>query len=135
MSLLERFADKIELGSEVDSCWEWIACKDIDGYGRFAVNGKSKLSHKFSYELYKGKTPEGLELDHLCRNRSCVNPEHLEAVTSKINLLRGNTIASKNKLKTRCIHGHEYNEENTGRQKSGRYCKECDRTSHRKNLN
>lgn len=76
----ERFKEKFMISP--DGCWLWIASVDKDGYGKFGV-GRSiwKLAHRISYEINIGKIPTGMVIDHLCRQRSCVNPYHLEAVT------------------------------------------------------
>jgi len=133
--MLERFADKIECGPEIDSCWEWIGAKNDKGYGSFWLGNINIKSHRFSYELYKGKIPEGLQIDHLCRNKSCCNPDHLEAVTARINTLRGNNMASLNSRKTHCPKGHEYNKKNTYLRKTGgRTCRECDRIRSKKGI-
>lgn len=83
-------------------CWEWIGTLSSEGYGRF----EKDLAHRVSYRRSVGPIPEGLQLDHLCRNRRCVNPEHLEPVTGRINTLRGETLPAMNAAKTECIHGH-----------------------------
>lgn len=70
-------------------CWDWLLTKTWDGYGYFTVNKKHKYAHVFYFEQVKGLVPAGLEIDHLCRNRGCVNPDHLEAVTRSVNQLRG----------------------------------------------
>lgn len=107
-------------------CWEWqMSCMKA-GYGQLFVAGKNNYTHRLMYQLMTGPIPEGLELDHLCRNRKCCNPAHLEAVTSKENTRRGQSNeASKNK--THCKQGHEFTPENTRRHKStgGRYCRTC----------
>lgn len=88
-------------------CWIWIAGIDRCGYGKFAV-GKESLAHRASYRLYKGEIPEGLEIDHKCRVRCCVNPNHLEAVTHTENIKRGEYAAThRNRVKTHCMRGHE----------------------------
>jgi len=121
--ILLRFNSKIQL--KENGCHEWIAGKDRDGYGQFFLNKKTVKAHRFSYELYKGKIKNGLQIDHLCRNRGCVNPKHLEEVTCKENVNRGD---SYNGNKTHCPQGHEYTENNTYiRPVSGRNCKECNR--------
>ena len=85
-SVLERFFNKV---NKTDTCWLWTSAKNIDGYGIFRINGKNILSHRLSYELYIGKIPEGLQIDHLCRVRDCVNPDHLDPVTQAENIRRG----------------------------------------------
>lgn len=127
---LIRFWIKVE---KTGSCWEWTSVKTHDGYGQFSIKGKKKYSHRVSYELFKGDIPEGLQLDHLCRNRSCVNPDHLEPVTQQENMMRGVGLALINKRKTHCLQGHEYSEKNTYLHKNGRNCRECDRIKHNRN--
>lgn len=133
---LERLTKKIIFNSK--GCWEWIGCVNYRGYGVFKVEQKSQLVHRVSYQLLKGIIPNGLELDHLCRNRICINPHHLEAVTHKENLRRGlNGFigALKQRLKTHCPKGHEYTKENTRihiskKNQKSRLCKTCDREVH-----
>lgn len=72
----------------VESCWEWSGTT-TRGYGRFWVGGKMVRAHRASYEMFRGPIPSGLELDHLCRNTRCVNPDHLEAVSHRENTMRG----------------------------------------------
>ena len=101
---ITRFMNKVK---KTDNCWLWTAAKS-NGYGDFGFNGKLVKAHRFSYELFKGDIPEGLTIDHLCRNRACVNPEHLEPVTNKINILRGISFSAINAKKTHCPQGHAY---------------------------
>ena len=92
--------------------------------------GKHFLAHRMIYELLVGPIPDGLEIDHLCRNRGCVNPGHMEPVTHRENLMRGDTVAAANPAKTHCIRGHPYDDENTYRYGSHRYCRACNKASH-----
>lgn len=104
-TLDERFTAKF-LVSEA-GCWEWIAAKSYDGYGQFnAVRSRAHSAHRWSYRRFKGEIPDGYEVDHLCRNRACVNPDHLEAVTKKTNTLRGASFAAVNASKAHCPKGH-----------------------------
>ena len=104
-------------------CWLWERGLNEKGYGVvWTKAARSKKAHKRIFEAINGPVPEGYELDHLCRNRACVNPFHLEVVTHKENMSRGYYA-----MKTHCPHGHEYSEENTYRYKSGRICKTCTR--------
>ena len=118
---MQRFWDKVE---KTDSCWNWIGAKDKDGYGHFKLKDKNMATHRFVYELIKGKISHELEIDHLCRNRKCVNPNHMEPVTHKINIQRGDS-GLHNALKTHCPQGHEYNKENTMFYRNLRKCRVC----------
>ena len=129
MQMLEkRLFDKV---LKTETCWLWKG-STLLGYGIIGVNGKLQRVHRIYYELHKGEIPNGLVLDHLCRVRNCVNPDHLEPVTLGTNVLRGVGITAINKRKTRCLKGHEFNKENTYLNKKGfRECKECSRKRHR----
>jgi len=87
---MERFWSKVE---KTVSCWLWTA-STRRGYGQFVINNKPTPAHRFAYEQLVGDIPRGLQLDHLCRVRNCVNPEHLEPVTSRENILRGEGICA-----------------------------------------
>lgn len=114
-------------------CWEWLGHVKATGYAELGVGGRSYIRlHRFAYERFKGPIPSGLEIDHLCRNRRCANPDHLEAVTPRENVLRGTGPIPENAAKTHCWRGHPFTEENTYTQRSGdrvrgRGCRECHR--------
>jgi hypothetical protein len=109
--------------NEATGCHEWTGALDRSGYGAFKVQGKKINAHRWAYMYAVGPIPKGLDLDHLCRIRKCVNVEHLEAVTRKINVRRG--LAAGPRV-THCRHGHEYTDANTYRYPDGqRECKTC----------
>ncbi|MGH7723418.1 MAG: HNH endonuclease signature motif containing protein [Candidatus Dormibacteria bacterium] len=118
-----RFWGKVLVG---DGCWEWIGGKE-HGYGSFRVRTGERMTqaHRWAYELLIGPIPEGLEPDHLCRNRSCVRPDHLEAVTPKINVLRGVSPSAIAAAATHCPRGHPYDEANTYHWRGARHCRTC----------
>lgn len=118
-----RFWQKVDLDWKT-GCWNWVGSKNKDGYGNLSINGKNVTSHRFSYELFKSKISKGLTIDHICRNTSCCNPNHLEIVTIKDNILRGTSFAASNARKTHCPQGHEYTKENTYTTE-GRRCRIC----------
>lgn len=121
---VERWAAKVLIG---DGCWEFRASPDRKGYRRFRGDcGRMVSVHRFTYELLIGPIPEGLTLDHLCRNTGCCNPKHLEPVTASENTKRG-TAGEWIAAKTHCPFGHEYTEENIYNYKGKRHCRECRR--------
>jgi hypothetical protein len=110
-------------------CWEWTACRDSKGYGRFR-DGTLVGAHRWSWEHLVGPIPEGLVIDHLCRNPPCVNPDHLEPVTHRENVIRGLVPHVSGEWKrriTHCPQGHPYDEANTRHSAGHRFCRACDR--------
>jgi hypothetical protein len=126
-SVVDRIARSVEF--ESSGCWTWQLSKSSGGYGRMWVLefGVKRLrqAHRVSYEALVDPIPDGLQIDHLCRVRSCVNPDHLEPVTSAENTRRG---VYPSKRQSRCLRGHAFDERNTRMTPSGQqYCRTCDR--------
>lgn len=131
---VRRFRRKFVIA--FDGCWAWRPKPINSGYGIFFLwDGAKKtgtLAHRFAYETWVGPIPEGLTIDHLCRNKLCVNPSHLEPVSNAENNRRGNSLSAQNSRKTRCKRGHEFTPENTEVQTSGaRKCKTCRKAANR----
>jgi hypothetical protein len=123
--LQDRFWEKVE---KTETCWLWTAAKNDQGYGHIKVSdGEWAYAHRLAYELLVGPIPEGLELDHLCRVRNCLNPAHLEPVTGRENVLRSTSPTAINARKTHCPRGHEYSAENTyyTPREGHRQCRAC----------
>jgi len=113
-------------------CWEWTGKIRPDGYARFGISpGVTEYAHRYAYMLLVGTIPPDLTLDHLCRNRCCVNPDHLEPVTRGENVLRGEGFMAQQKRQTHCKYGHLFDEANTRIYRGQRKCRECDRLRHR----
>lgn len=132
MAMIDRIADKFTVG---DDCWEWTAARDQDGYGFLTVQTghgatrkrTTRRAHRVLYEMLVGPIPDGLVIDHLCRNPGCVRPLHLEPVTNAENLRRGEHAGRR---KTHCPQGHPYSGENLYVWRDGgRRCRRCQRAS------
>lgn len=123
-----RFWSKVE---KTDGCWLWTGAKTQWGYGNFYLAGRYLAAHRVAFEWAKGPVPTDRELDHLCRVRHCVRPDHLEAVTHRENDIRGVGVAATNVVKTHCDAGHLYDEANTYYRPDGgghngvRDCRRC----------
>lgn len=134
--LLIRIFSKVHVSTELfykgEPCWEWTGRLNDHGYGTIAFRRHplSRLvirAHRFVYEHFVEPIPNGLVLDHLCRNHHCVNPVHMEIVTHCENSLRGNGACAQHAKKTHCKYGHIFDEKNTGYTPKGRFCRECAR--------
>ena len=112
-------------------CWEWKGAPlQTSGYCRLKMQGRSVMAHRAVFEALIGPIPIGLQIDHLCRNRRCVNPAHLEVVTASENQRRGTSPASRNAVKTHCEHGHPLSGNNLFVRRDGRRrCRTCERVS------
>lgn len=124
---IRRFLGKVRVG---DECWNWQAAKVATGYGQFWWRGKMRSAHRMAWLILVGPFPDGLEVDHLCRNTSCVRPDHLEWVTHQENTRRSN---GAKPTPTHCPQGHEYTPENAAywSSKASRQCRACYRARYR----
>ena len=129
-----RFWNQVD--DSAGSCWEWMGGTS-NGYGGFFLKGKKVKAHRYAYELMVAIIPDGLEIDHLCRNRKCVNPSHMELVTRSENVKRGllpDIGRQRQESKTQCPQGHPYDEKNTYLRpdRPGRECRACRLDSNRR---
>jgi hypothetical protein len=131
---IHRFLAKV---AHVGECWRWTGCVVRSGYAQFGVGGRATSAHRWAYKQFVGPIPDGLVVDHLCHSRDstcvggpaclhrrCVNPAHLEVVTQKVNISRGQT-AQFQVRRTHCPYGHPYDDANTYRYGNKRQCKAC----------
>lgn len=135
-SISERFWSKVDR-TTANGCWLWTGTL-TKGYGHVQIGSRSDGSrrkvyaHRLVYESQVGPIPDGLELDHLCRTKACVNPQHLEAVPHRENVMRGESPVARHARKTVCVYGHPLNEENTYLVNGSRRCRICRRDHNRK---
>jgi hypothetical protein len=125
---LERFLQRVVKSD--DGCWTWDGAHTAAGYAESWNGVRPVFAHRVAHEMWIGPIPDGYEVDHLCRNPSCINPEHLEAVPGRVNNLRSNSAGAVNARKTHCPRGHEFTPENTQfrttpRGTPSRVCREC----------
>ena len=133
ISDMERFCQKVAT-DPASGCHTWQAYKNANGYGRFSVNGKNQPAHRFIYEQEIGPIAIGLTIDHLCRNRACVNPAHLEAVSLQVNILRGTAPSARWARRMMCAKGHPLRGRNlvpSLKRAGSRRCRICYREYHR----
>lgn len=123
-SLTDRFLAKIVDGPL--GCWDWTGHVKPNGYGQVKVGGRPQYAHRVAYTLTRGPIPDGLVIDHLCRRRHCVNPDHLDVVTTRTNILRGVSPAARRARQTHCARGHEFDDATTYVAPNGtRHCRRC----------
>jgi hypothetical protein len=117
----------------VGGCWDWKGARTSAGYGQLQTrSGIPAYTHRMSYEMFRGPIPAGLHIDHLCRNRACCNPCHLEAVEPRVNLLRGKGMSARHAVATHCQRGHLKSPDNIyTNPKGARECRACRRINRR----
>lgn len=122
-ALLERFFNKVDASGD---CWEWVGATSNQGYGHFRGQGE-RYAHRVVWTELVGPIPPGFTIDHLCRNRGCVNPDHLEPISALENVRRGFAPSMRNARKTHCKRGHQFTPDNTRYEGDGsRHCRTCE---------
>lgn len=130
---IDRLLEKIVV--DAAGCWLFQGQQSKDGYAKIQIGGygfdgprsRNAMAHRVTYEHYKGPIPDGLQIDHLCRVRHCVNPDHLEAVTQYVNTMRGFGVGAVFSRRSHCKNGHEFSEDNTRMRGTARICVHCSR--------
>lgn len=113
-----RLASRVRI--ETGGCWTWLGVVLPNGYGRISYRNRQSYTHRVSYEAFIGRIPDGLVIDHVCKNRACCNPDHLDIVTPQVNAQRGRWYG-----RTHCKHGHEYTTENVYLFRGAKRCRRC----------
>lgn len=127
--LRKSFWDRVEVYGE---CWVWMGATFSGGYGRVTWGGSKQRTHRLAYEDAKGPIPEGLFIDHLCHVRPCVNPDHMEPVTNRENILRGENQVAKQARQTHCKNGHPLSGMNLKIKHGCRVCRTCELANRRR---
>lgn len=122
----QRLWPRVDQSAGPDGCWIWTGSRGPLGYGQIGIGPRNYGTHRVAYELLVGPIPDGMQLDHLCRNPPCCNPAHLEPVTPAENVRRGDA-GKRYAARTHCPHGHPYDEANTYVYDDRRFCRECQR--------
>lgn len=122
----DRFWSNVDVPAQPSCCWEWIGERNHKGYGRVSINASRFVVHRVAYSLLIEPVPEDMQIDHLCRTRYCVNPDHLQPVTNRENLVRGYGVIARSVRATHCPQGHAYTPENTRLYRRARVCRTCD---------
>lgn len=128
----ETLADRVLYRMEPEpnsGCWLWTGARTLNGYGFISYHGRNEMAHRIAYGLFVGPIPEGKTLDHLCRQRACINPKHLEPVTLRENVLRNTSLVAANAVKTHCLRGHPLSGDNLYTGGGQRACRACRRTA------
>jgi hypothetical protein len=129
---IARFWSKVDRSGGPDACWPWAGSLS-GGYGHLRFNKSYTYSHRVAWTLTNGPVVDGMVIDHLCRNRACCNPAHLEPVTNRENLLRGVGWVADHARRTHCPAGHPYSPENTRLSaRNQRHCRACSRDRKRR---
>lgn len=110
---------------DANGCWNWQRASVPSGYGVMSFEGRQAYTHRVSVRLFKGAIPPGLQVDHLCKNPRCCNPDHLEVVTPRENVMRSSSPIAAYADQTHCMHGHAFDDTNTYVTKDGRHCRKC----------
>jgi hypothetical protein len=132
--MTDRLWSKVDTSAGLDGCWPWTGTTNRNGYGRLWVNRRWATTHRLVYERLVEPIPEGLTLDHLCRNRACCNPTHLEPVTNRENVLRGVGLSATAARRMECRRGHPYDGLRRDGDQTNRYCRTCNRMRQRGQL-